>query len=32
MDDQSWAFIAVLQDPDGNRLMLREDRQALAQR
>jgi catechol 2,3-dioxygenase-like lactoylglutathione lyase family enzyme len=26
--EQPWAFSATLQDPDGNRLMLREDRQA----
>jgi catechol 2,3-dioxygenase-like lactoylglutathione lyase family enzyme len=30
--EQPWAFIAILQDPDGNRLMLRENRQPAAQR
>lgn len=26
--EQPWAYIATLRDPDGNRLMLRESRQA----
>jgi predicted enzyme related to lactoylglutathione lyase len=30
--EQPWAFVAILQDPDGNRLMLRQSRQPPNQR